>query len=128
MNKLVVVLTRNYSTALSVVRALGSAGYTIDLIITTRGKDVEQSKVATCSKYVREATVLTGKKNSETTDKKIIDRIKKYIGQYAAAMGGVDIVLFTGGAGENQWEERRLGLCYMSSCDYGHVYMEVYEG
>ncbi len=33
-------------------------------------------------------------------------RIKKYIGQYAAAMGGVDVVLFTGGAGENQWEVR----------------------
>lgn len=33
-------------------------------------------------------------------------RIKKYIGEYAAAMGGVDIVLFTGGAGENQWEVR----------------------
>lgn len=34
-------------------------------------------------------------------------RIKKYIGQYAAAMGGVDVVLFTGGAGENQWEVRQ---------------------
>lgn len=33
-------------------------------------------------------------------------RIKKYIGSYAAAMGGVDVVLFTGGAGENQWEVR----------------------
>ena len=33
-------------------------------------------------------------------------RIKKYIGQYAAAMGGVDIIVFTGGAGENQWEVR----------------------
>ena len=33
-------------------------------------------------------------------------RTKKYIGQYAAAMGGVDIILFTGGAGENQWEVR----------------------
>ena len=33
-------------------------------------------------------------------------RIKKYIGQYAAAMGSVDIILFTGGAGENQWEVR----------------------
>ena len=33
-------------------------------------------------------------------------RIKKYIGQYAAAMGGVDVLLFTGGAGENQWEVR----------------------
>ena len=33
-------------------------------------------------------------------------RIMKYIGEYAAAMGGVDIILFTGGAGENQWEVR----------------------
>ena len=33
-------------------------------------------------------------------------RIKKYIGEYAAAMGGVDIFLFTGGGGENQWEVR----------------------
>lgn len=43
-------------------------------------------------------------------------RIKKYIGAYAAAMGGVDIILFTGGAGENQWEVREgatSGLEYM---------------
>lgn len=29
-------------------------------------------------------------------------RIKKYIGAYAAAMGGVDAVVFTAGVGENQ--------------------------
>ena len=43
-------------------------------------------------------------------------RIKKYIGQYAAAMGGVDIILFTGGAGENQSDVRELttsGLEFM---------------
>ena len=43
-------------------------------------------------------------------------RIKKYIGSYAAAMGGVDVVLFTGGAGENQWEVREgatAGLEFM---------------
>ncbi len=43
-------------------------------------------------------------------------RIKKYIGQYSAAMGGVDIILFTGGAGENQWEVREgatAGLEFM---------------
>jgi acetate kinase len=33
-------------------------------------------------------------------------RIKKYIGSYAAAMGGVDIVVFTGGIGENGWKTR----------------------
>jgi acetate kinase len=33
-------------------------------------------------------------------------RVKKYIGAYAAAMGGVDILVFTGGVGENGWETR----------------------
>ena len=28
-------------------------------------------------------------------------RVKKYIGSYAAAMGGVDVIVFTGGIGEN---------------------------
>lgn len=33
-------------------------------------------------------------------------RIKKYIGAYAAAMGGVDIVVFTAGVGEHQYDVR----------------------
>lgn len=37
-------------------------------------------------------------------------RITKYIGAYAAAMGGVDVILFTGGVGENQ-ETARAGAC-----------------
>jgi acetate kinase len=43
-------------------------------------------------------------------------RIKKYLGSYAAAMGGVDLVIFTGGVGENGWETRQLvseGLEFM---------------
>ncbi|MFC2118852.1 acetate/propionate family kinase [Bacteroidota bacterium] len=35
-------------------------------------------------------------------------RIKKYIGSYAAAMGGVDILIFTGGIGENGSETREI--------------------
>lgn len=37
-------------------------------------------------------------------------RIKKYIGAYAAALGGVDIIVFTGGVGENQ-TSARWGAC-----------------
>ncbi len=37
-------------------------------------------------------------------------RIKKYIGAYAAAMGGVDIIVFTAGVGENQ-SNMREGVC-----------------
>ena len=36
--------------------------------------------------------------------------IKKYVGAFAAAMGGVDAVLFTGGIGEND-KNVRLGVC-----------------
>ncbi|RNC63666.1 acetate kinase [Proteiniphilum sp. X52] len=34
-------------------------------------------------------------------------RIKKYVGSYAAVLGGVDILVFTGGVGENQAVTRR---------------------
>ena len=37
-------------------------------------------------------------------------RIKKYIGAYAAAMGGVDIIVFTAGVGEHQWDVREGAL------------------
>lgn len=43
-------------------------------------------------------------------------RVKKYIGSYSAAMGGVDVVVFTGGIGENDFETRRRileGLDFM---------------
>jgi acetate kinase len=33
-------------------------------------------------------------------------RIKKYIGAYSAILGGLDILAFTGGVGENQWTTR----------------------
>ncbi len=33
-------------------------------------------------------------------------RIKKYIGAYSAAMGGVDVIVFTGGIGENAFQVR----------------------
>jgi len=36
--------------------------------------------------------------------------VKKYIGAYAAAMGGVDVVVFTAGIGENAWKARK-GVC-----------------
>lgn len=37
-------------------------------------------------------------------------RVKKYIGSYAAAMGGVDVLIFTGGIGENS-DSNRSGIC-----------------
>ncbi len=37
-------------------------------------------------------------------------RVKKYIGAYAAAMEGVDVIVFTGGIGENDTETRKKVL------------------
>jgi acetate kinase len=37
-------------------------------------------------------------------------RVRKYIGAYAAAMGGVDLLIFTGGIGENG-SETRESIC-----------------
>ena len=34
-------------------------------------------------------------------------RVKKYIGSYIAAMGGVDLIIFTGGIGENDCDTRK---------------------
>ncbi len=46
-------------------------------------------------------------------------RIKKYIGSYAAAMGGLDTIIFTGGVGENAIEIRKeicSGLEFLGVC------------
>ncbi|HUX97698.1 MAG TPA: acetate kinase [Bacteroidales bacterium] len=54
-------------------------------------------------------------------------RVRKYIGAYAAAMGGVDILIFTGGIGENSPDDREkicedmefLGLEFDKSVNNG---------
>ena len=43
-----------------------------------------------------------GNERAQLALKMYDDRIKKYIGAYAAALGGVDVVVFTAGVGENQ--------------------------
>lgn len=47
-----------------------------------------------------------GNKRAALALKMYAYRVKKYIGAYAAAMGGVDIIVFTGGIGENDWDIR----------------------
>ena len=47
-----------------------------------------------------------GDKKAQNAFDAFVYRVKKYIGAYAAAMGGVDIILFTGGIGENGIKQR----------------------
>lgn len=55
--------------------------------------------------------IIAGKKEGKKRETFAFDmfayRVKKYIGAYAAAMGGVDAILFTGGIGENAWLQRQ---------------------
>jgi acetate kinase len=57
-----------------------------------------------------EAAVANGDKQAILAENMYFYRIKKYIGAYAAALGGVDIIVFTGGVGENQ-QTCRAGVC-----------------
>ena len=57
-----------------------------------------------------EAAVAAGNPKAILAEKMYFYRIKKYIGAYAAALGGVDVILFTGGVGENQ-ASCRAGVC-----------------
>ena len=47
--------------------------------------------------------------------------VKKYIGAYAAAMGGVDAVIFTAGVGENSAEER---MAIASGLEFMGIHMD----
>lgn len=58
-----------------------------------------------------ENAVAAGDPEAIKVDRMYNYRIKKYIGAYAAAMGGVDVILFTGGVGENQY------TCRAAVCD-----------
>jgi acetate kinase len=57
-----------------------------------------------------ESAAAEGDERAELALKMYNYRVKKYIGAYAAAMGGVDILIFTGGIGENG-SETRENIC-----------------
>ncbi|MDR0988466.1 MAG: acetate kinase [Prevotellaceae bacterium] len=65
-----------------------------------------------------EAAVAAGHPMAILAEQMYFYRIKKYIGSYAAALGGVDVIVFTGGVGENQ------ASCRSGACE-GLEYMGV---
>lgn len=64
--------------------------------------------VSGCSSDFRDilAAIDEGNDRARLAKEMYTYHIKKDIGAYAAAMGGVDVIVFTGGAGENQWQVR----------------------
>mgnify|MGYP002645027774 FL=1 len=64
--------------------------------------------VSSVSSDMREiqAAVDAGNEKANLAQTMYYYRIKKYIGTYAAALGGVDVIVFTGGVGENKDDSR----------------------
>lgn len=63
-----------------------------------------------------QSAVDAGNKSAILAQRMYYYRIKKYIGAYAAALGGVDVIVFTGGVGENKDDSREAaceGLEFM---------------
>ena len=61
------------------------------------------------------AAAANGNKRAQLSSDMQNYQIIKLIGSYAAAMGGVDAIVFTGGIGENSWETRG-GVCGGLGC------------
>ena len=57
-----------------------------------------------------DAAAASGNERAQLADQMLIYQIKKLIGAYSAAMGGVDCVVFTGGIGEHD-KGVRAGVC-----------------
>ena len=78
---LVIVLSRNYSTGLSVIRSLGMAGYTVDLVASAYKKGA--SRIAASSKYVRNSVeVISAKVKEGDGDTGLLNALLKYAGKY----------------------------------------------
>ncbi len=87
---------------------------TLQYIMKNDGIDIEKMTdilnkksgllgVSGVSSDMRDLTsaALAGNERAQLAHKMLTYRLKKYIGSYAAAMGGVDAIVFTGGIGEN---------------------------
>lgn len=77
---------------------------TVDQLQTIINKESGVLGVSEISSDMREieAAVNAGDERAKLALDMYEQRIIKYIGAYAAEMGGVDIIVFTGGVGENQ--------------------------
>ncbi len=92
-----------------ILYVMGKEGLTLAEATTLLNKHSGLQGISGVSSDMRE--VLAEMKNDDKKARYAFDvfcyRIKKYIGAYAAAMGGLDAVTFTGGIGENSPDVRK---------------------
>ncbi len=88
---------------------MGKEGLTLSEATTLLNKHSGLQGISGVSSDMREivAEMKNGDKKATYAFDVFAYRVKKYIGAYAAAMGGLDAVVFTGGIGENSPDVRR---------------------
>ena len=67
------------------------------------GKGLDMYDIITAAKQ--------GDKRAQLTVDAAVHRFKKYIGAYTAVMGGIDLLIFSGGVGENS-AQIRANVCH----------------
>ena len=75
---LAVVLSRNYSTGLSVIRSLGTAGYTVDLVASAPHEGA--SEFISKSRFIRNYREVVARKVKDEDDPDLVAALKEYEG------------------------------------------------
>ena len=93
-------------------------GMDIDKMLNVLNKKSGVEGLSCVSSDFRDLEAAAGKGDSKAdlAQKKFAYEVRKYVGAYAAAMGGMDAVIFTAGVGENDKTIRSMvceGLDYM---------------
>lgn len=91
-----------------ILHVMGKEGLSLSEANTLLNKHSGLAGISGESSDMREiiASMNEGNKRSKYAFDIFNYRIKKYVGGYAAAMGGLDALVFTGGIGENSFEVR----------------------
>jgi acetate kinase len=92
-----------------ILYVMGKEGLTLAEANTLLNKHSGLQGISGVSSDMREivSEMKNGDKKSTTAFDVFCYRVRKYIGAYAAVMGGLDAVVFTGGIGENSPDVRR---------------------
>ncbi|QWR76428.1 acetate/propionate family kinase [Candidatus Magnetomonas plexicatena] len=87
---------------------LMTLGYTADDLNKMLNEQSGIKGVSEVSSYMEEvlAAAEDGNRKAETAVSMFCYKVKKYIGSYIAALGGLDVLVFTGGIGSNSTEVR----------------------
>jgi len=101
---------------------INKTGMTLDEAITYLNKKSGVLGISGISSDFRDLdkAIENGDENAELAIDLFCYRVKKYIGAYVAAMGGVDAIIFTAGIGENSPEVREK---IFNDMDFIHTYL-----